>query len=83
MPFDLSCIIKDCEMQADGLVMVNLNGSGLTVFMIPACTEHAQKLKSNAFTIQLRLKEDPIIKIGEEMDADLTLMYDVIEAGIG
>lgn len=80
---DLRCIINECGEEADGLVMVNDNHTGLTIFMIPACTEHAQHIKTSQFTVQLNLNEDPKVTTGDSIEADCRLTYELVEIGIG
>lgn len=85
---ELTCIINACDEKADGLVMVNDNKSGLTIFMIPACVAHGAVIKDSPFSINLHLNKDPKVTTwgGEVIPApkaDVTLTYDTIEFGIG
>lgn len=83
----LMCIINSCDADADGIVMVNHNDMEITMFMIPACTAHAEVLKNNAFNIQLNINENPRVEVLPgvlaTLPADLTLSFVSFENVIG
>lgn len=78
----LQCLLDGCDEKADGLVMVNENNSGLTIFMIPACRPHGLELKSKDFYIELNLNANPKVGILGDMrrpNPDLTLEFEIVD----
>lgn len=77
---NLHCIIKDCDREADGIVMLNHNDMEITLFMIPSCTDHAQTMQHTNFAIELRLDANPIVTIGDTnipgISSDLSFTFD-------
>lgn len=81
---ELFCIINGCEETADGLVMVNDDKSGLTIFMIPACAPHTIVIRDAPFNIQLTMNAPAVVKTGVgERSPDLTMSFTPVDFNLG
>lgn len=78
----LKCVVSSCTEEAVGMIVVNDNNSGVTMFMLPMCDGHGQHAKTKAMNIVLNVDEQPTIEVTDQnrlLNADVVLTYEVFD----